>query len=76
MALEGSYMGNIPEVLIATARGRSPWAVAISTEGIPRMPSKHVRLETGTFPPRTMTFQPTANAHAPPRDRLNLLRER
>ena len=28
------YTGNIPEVLISTARGRSPRAVLISTEGI------------------------------------------
>ena len=30
----GRYTGNIPEVLINTARGRSPRAVLISTEGI------------------------------------------
>ena len=28
------YTGNIPEVLMSTARGRSPRAVLISTEGI------------------------------------------
>ena len=32
--------GQPSYVLIATARGRSPRAVAISTEGIPRMPPK------------------------------------
>ena len=29
------YLGNIPEVLIAPARGQSLRVVAISTEGIP-----------------------------------------
>ena len=28
------YTGNIPEVLMSTARGRSPRAVLISTKGI------------------------------------------
>ena len=34
------YTGNIPEVLISTARGRSPRAVLISTEGISLYTSK------------------------------------
>ena len=38
MALEGIRGIIIPEVLITTTRGRSLRVVAITTEGIPRMP--------------------------------------